>query len=44
VEKRALQKSIFFNPEDSNAFLCSPGDIEERSLEIWIEKHLDSLK
>ena len=44
VEKRALQKSIFFNPEDSNAFLCSPGDIEERNLEIWIEKHLDNLK
>lgn len=43
VEKKALQKSIFFNPKDSNAFLCSPGDIEERNLEIWIEKHIDDL-
>lgn len=43
-EKKALQKSIFFNPEDSNAFLCSPPDIEERSLELWIEKYIDVLK
>jgi hypothetical protein len=43
IEKKSLQKSIFFNPEDSNAFLCSPADIEERSLELWIEKNIDNL-
>ncbi len=43
-EKRVLQKSIFFNPRDSNAFLCSPPDIEERSLEIWLENNIDNLK
>ena len=43
-EKRVLQKSIFFNPRDSNAFLCSPPDIEERSLEIWHENNIDNLK
>jgi hypothetical protein len=44
IEKKVLQKSIFFNPQDSNAFLCSPSDIEERNLEIWIEKYIDSIK
>lgn len=44
LEKKHLQKSIFFNPEDSNAFLCSPPDINENSLEIWLENHIESLK
>jgi hypothetical protein len=43
-EKRALQKSIHLNPKDSNAFLCSPPDIEERSLELWIEKYVEQFK
>jgi hypothetical protein len=43
-EKKHLQKSIFFNPEDSNAFLCSPPDIGERNLEVWLEKNLSNLK
>lgn len=43
-EKKHLQKSIFFNPEDSNAFLCSPPDIKERDLEIWLERKLECLK
>lgn len=44
IEKKHLQKSIFFNPEDSNAFLCSPPDINEGTLEVWLEKHIEQLK
>lgn len=43
-EKQALQKSIFFNPPDSNAFLCCPGDIEPPDLELWLERYIEHLK
>lgn len=42
-EKQSLQRQIFNTPEDSNAIISTPGDIELRVIEKWIEKNLDHL-
>lgn len=42
-EKQSLQRHIFNTPEDSNAIISTPGDIELRVIEKWIEKHVDYL-
>lgn len=42
-EKQSLQRQIFNTPEDSNAIISTPSDIELRIIEMWVEKNLDNL-
>ena len=42
-EKQSLQRQIFNTPEDSNAIISTPGDIELRIIEQWIEKYIEHL-
>ena len=44
AEKKNLQKSLFQQTGDSNAMICSPGDIKQEHLHKWIENNLDELK
>ena len=38
-EKQSLQRQIFNTPEDSNAVISTPSDIELRIIEKWIQKN-----
>ncbi len=43
-EKRLLLKNAFYNNDsDNNAMICSPNDIPEQSLIMWIEKNINKL-
>jgi len=42
-EKQCLQRQIFNTPEDSNAIISTPADIELRIIEQWIEKNVINL-
>ncbi len=42
-EKQCLQRQIFNTPEDSNAIISTPADIELRIIKLWIEKNVINL-
>lgn len=42
-EKKSLQKQIFNTPEDNNAIISTPGDINLEILEKWIVKNSSHL-
>jgi hypothetical protein len=39
-EKQSLQKQIFNTPEDSNAIISSPVDIDLPIIEQWVENNI----
>lgn len=42
-EKKSLLRQIHNTPEDSNAVISTPEDIEIRIIEMWIERHVSDL-
>lgn len=42
-EKKSLLRQIHNTPEDSNAVISTPEDIEIRIIEKWIESHVSDL-
>lgn len=42
-EKQSLQRQIFNTPEDSNAIISTPADIDLPVIERWVENNINHL-